>query len=205
MICIVEEDVRKKRHNGLKDIVQELIKEYDINLSKYEDSNDNKINNLITAIQNDRDISFKNFCLLLEMIGFNVCIEVKGDPDKYPTKRNETYNFSVVSSVKDKIISFDINEDDDILVRFIKKNINAKMLTARYFEGKMSEMEFKNYIAMLQKGTMSTKVFDRFCKVLNIDPEVIDIKNNSAESVRIQSDGCTRLYSHDLCCADFQD
>lgn len=201
MIYTVKEDTRKKRQNGLKGIIQELIKEYDIDLSKYDDPNDNKIHNLITALQNGSDISFKNFCLLLEILGLNVCIEVKGDPDKYPNKRSETYNFSVVSLVKDKIISLDINEDDDILVKFIKKNINDKMLTARYFEGKMSEMEFKNFMAVLQKGTMSTKVFDRFCKILNIDPAVIDTKHTDA----IVGYNYMNSYSRGLYCEDFQD
>ena len=160
--------------NGLTDVVRKLIEYYNIDISRY-DNDDPKTHDLITVLKNDGDLSFTNFCVLLNILGLTTSIKVLGDPGRYPANCNEVYHFNVFLSPIYKPIYLEVNDTDDVLVKFIKTNINCRNMTTNYFEGRVSEMELKNLMMILQKGTMSIKVFEKFCNILEIDPVITNL------------------------------
>ena len=112
----------------------------------------------------------------------DVNLEMLGDPSEDDIKTRKTAVLSTGEKKKrskqnrDDVLQFDIEPDNDIMVKLIKEKINKSSITSRDVMTKTPSGS--NMIAGLrQRNSMTLQTFYIWCKILNCTP-VISIKEN---------------------------
>lgn len=184
------EDVDEPELNCLY-LVGDLIYPYRGDLTKkskafglYRDTDNDSIVFLGDSEYHIDDLNVQN--VTLEFSDSSLLDRIKSMKPKETPKSKKTNTKKSSSSTKrktvytkcDDILKFDINEDDDLMVRLTKENVNAASITMNDVYEKFPNEGYNLYYGLLNRNTITLKSLNKWCEITNSEFDMsIKFKN----------------------------